>query len=122
MQGFGIIHVKKPTTSAATDTTIVTATIATFPLELNSELVSLPILPPAVVFGKELGVPETVCAVVAKGEWASDEGFAVVVKGGGVSGAVCTVAVEEDGVTETADMLVIEEEKVSGTIDGVVVV
>ena len=110
MQGFGHNHVKKPTTSAAADTPIETAT-ATFPLSLNPELVLLSPLALAVVVGKGLGVPGTVCAVVAEGERASDEGFAVVVKEG-----------EEDAVSEISDRVVFEEEKVLGAIDRVVVV
>lgn len=118
MQGFGNNHAKKATRIATTGSPIESITV-NFPLSLNPDLV---LLPPLVVVGEELGVPETVCAVVVEGEWASDEGFAVVVKEGGVSRAVCAVAVEEDGVSEIADRVVFEEEKVLGTIDRVVVV
>ena len=72
--------------------------------------------------GKGLGLPETVGAVVAWGDWASDEVCAVVVKKEGVSEAVSAVAVEEDGVSEIADMVVFEEESVLGRIGCVVVV
>lgn len=121
MQGFGNTHVKKPTTSAAADTPIETPT-ATFPPSLNPDPVLLPPLPPAVVVGKELGVPEIVFAVVAEGNWALDEGCLVVVKERVVSGAVYAVAVEEGVVSEIADRVILEKEKVLGTTDRVVVV
>lgn len=57
----------------------------------------LPPLPPVVAVGEGLGLPETVGAVVAGGDWASDEICAVVVKKEGVSKAVSAVAVEEYG-------------------------
>lgn len=119
MQGFGNNHAKKATRTAVADTPIEIAT-ANFPLSLNPELLSLSPLPLAIAVGEEFGAPETVCAVVVEGEWASDEGFAVVVKEGGVSWAVCAVAVEEDGVSEIGTTC--EERKVLGTIDRVVVV
>lgn len=101
MQGFGNNHAKKATRTAIADTPIESAT-ANFPLSLNPELLSLSPLPLARVVGEEFGAPETVCAVVVEGEWASDEGFVVVVKEGGVSRALCAVAVEEDGVSVIA--------------------
>ena len=51
-------------------------------------------LPPAVVVGKELGLPETVGVFVAGGDWASDKVCAEVVKKEGVPEAVSAVAVE----------------------------
>lgn len=121
LQGFGHIHAKKPTTSAATATPIVTPT-ASLSLLLNPDPVLLPPLPPA-VFGEELGVPETVSAVVAEGEWASDEGCLVVVKEGGVPGPV-NVDVRVDVVSkealETSDGVVVED-GVLGIAESVVV-
>ncbi len=136
MQGFGNNHAKKATRTAIADTPIESAT-ANFPLSLNPELLSLSPLPLARVVGEEFGAPETVCAVVVEGEWASDEGFVVVVKEGGVSRALCAVAVEEDGVsviakttpifegvtvTEISKCSIDEERRMLGTIDKFVVV
>lgn len=125
LHGFGNNHVKKPTTSAAADTPIETPT-ASFPLSLNPDPVLLLPLPPAVFVGKELGVPETVSAVVAEGEWASDEGCLVVVKEGGVSGPVNTTIVDvrvdvvSKEASETSDGVVVED-GVLGIVESVVV-
>lgn len=68
------------------------------------------------------GLPETVGAVVAGGDWASDEVCAVFVKKEGVSEAVSAVAVEEDGLPEIVDGVVFEEETVLGRAGSVVIV
>ena len=72
--------------------------------------------------GKGLGLPETVGAFVAGGDWASDKVCAVVVKKEGVPEAVSAVAVEEDGVPEIVDGVVFEEENVLVRAGSVVVV
>lgn len=72
--------------------------------------------------GKGLGLPETVGAFFAGGDWASDKVCAVVVKKEGVPEAVSAVAVEEDGVPEIVDGVVFEEYIVLGRAGSVVVV
>lgn len=67
------------------------------------------LLPPAVVAGKELGLPEIVGVFVVEGNWTSDKVCAVVVKKENVAKVVTTVAIEEDGVLEIVHGVVFEE-------------
>lgn len=82
----------------------------------------LPPLPPTVVVGKEPGLPETVGAVVAGGDWASYEVCAVVVKKeGGFRGSECCCCRGRRG-SELADRVVFEEENVLWSVSCAVVV